>query len=90
MRIMRDAENDGFLWVDRETDGRADHFEPCGVCGTALVVQNLEGRAWHEEELCEGCENRLEIQSAISDAANVERPHILDRLAERLWLERTD
>jgi len=78
MLFCKDKDSEGLFWVDRDTDGKADYFDPCPVCNAALEVQALEGKTWLGFLPCPPCSDRLEIQGSI-DEVRGERPYILDR-----------
>lgn len=68
-----DVENDGWFWIDRGSDGRADHFVPCSPCQELLGGLD-QASGWHPADLCPDCGSRLEIESAISQVTGQRLP----------------
>ena len=78
MHFCKDSEENGWFWVDRGVDDKADHFKPCGDCASGLEALVPERNIWNEFEPCDYCSTRLEVISAILEA-NGDRPYIGDR-----------
>jgi hypothetical protein len=73
-----DRDHDGSFWIDRRIDGKADQLSPCPRC-RAEMEEICENRTlWHRLDLCPSCWSRLEIASAVGEAAD-NRPYIYDR-----------
>ena len=79
MEFCRDVEEDGWFYVNRGIDDKADHFEPCKPCTASLLAhQNPDPtRPWFKADLCDECYTWLEILSEIDEMLD-NRPTIYE------------
>ena len=87
--FCEDSENDRLVYVDRQIDERADHFEPCPDCRAGLDLTGPPGPYWHRGALCGECYTALESLGDIADAKD-ERIRIMDPVQQRWIMERPD
>ncbi|MFC1734754.1 hypothetical protein ACFL1X_01460 [Candidatus Hydrogenedentota bacterium] len=75
------------IFIDQKIDDKADRFQPCGTCLSALCEQEHKEKTWNElPDLCYDCVGRLSIESAVADIQD-RRPVILDRPPEVINLD---
>ena len=79
MFFTEDAGHPSKIWVDRDGQGRVDHFAPCEPC-RAIAGLHADADNWALLRLCQPCRADLVLQSWVSDTCRVERPYRLDPL----------